>query len=53
MMFTRLGFTMFHLEAYRNHATDEPAFMPVQVLRSRSAMSAFFARPPSSSHRRH
>lgn len=43
MMFTRLGFTMFHLEAYQNHALDEPSYVPVQVMRSRSAMSAFFA----------
>jgi hypothetical protein len=43
MMFTRIGFTMFHLEAYQNHALDEPAYFPVQVIRSRNAMSAFFA----------
>jgi len=43
MMFTRLGFTMFHLEAFQNHDPDEPAFFPVQVVRSRNAMSAFFA----------
>lgn len=42
MMFTRLGFTMFHLEAYQNHALDEPSYFPVQVVRSRNAMSAFF-----------
>lgn len=42
MMFTRLGFTMFHLEAYQNHALDEPSYVPVQVMRSRAAMSAFF-----------
>ncbi len=47
MMFTRLGFTMFHLESYQNHAAEEPAYFPVQVIRSRNAMSAFFA-----SHRR-
>ncbi|MFN0252514.1 MAG: hypothetical protein ACKV2T_36895 [Kofleriaceae bacterium] len=45
MMFTRIGFTMFHLEAYQNHALDEPSYFPVQVLRSRNAMSAFFAIP--------
>jgi hypothetical protein len=43
MMFTRLGFTMFHLEAYQNHDPDETAYFPVQVMRSRNAMSAFFA----------
>lgn len=42
MMFTRLGFTMFHLEAYQNHTLDEPSYFPVQVMRSRNAMSAFF-----------
>lgn len=42
MMFTRLGFTMFHLEAYQNHDPEEPAYVPVQVMRSRAAMSAFF-----------
>lgn len=44
MMFTRLGFTMFHLEAYQNHDPDEPAYVPVQVIRSRNAMSAFLRR---------
>ncbi len=43
MMFTRLGFTMIHLEAYQNHGPDETAYFPVQVMRSRNAMSAFFA----------
>jgi hypothetical protein len=43
MMFTRLGFTMFHLEAYQTCAVDEPTYFPVQVVRSRNAMSAFFA----------
>ncbi len=43
MMFTRLGFTMFHLEQYQNHDPAEPAYVPVQVMRSRNAMSAFFA----------
>ncbi|MGE3768885.1 MAG: hypothetical protein AB7L94_41925 [Kofleriaceae bacterium] len=42
-MFTRLGFTMFHLEQYQNHDPAEPAYVPVQVMRSRNAMSAFFA----------
>ncbi|NVB78170.1 MAG: hypothetical protein HOV81_07240 [Kofleriaceae bacterium] len=42
-MVTRLGFTMFHLETYQNHAAGEPAFVPVQVMRSRNAMSAFSA----------
>lgn len=45
MMFKRLGFTMFHLEAYQNRAQEEPAYFPVQVMRSRNAMSAFFANP--------
>lgn len=45
MMFTRLGFTMFHLEAYQTRALDEPAYVPVQVMRPRHAMSAFFAPP--------
>jgi hypothetical protein len=43
MMFTRLGFTMFHLETYQNHSLDEPAYFPVQVVRSRNAVSAFFS----------
>lgn len=44
MMFTRLGFTMFHLERYQNHDPDETAYFPVQVIRSRNAMSAFLVR---------
>jgi hypothetical protein len=41
MMFTRLGFTMFHLETYQNRDPGEPEYVPVQVMRSRNAMSVF------------
>lgn len=37
---TRIGFTMFRLESYQNHASDEPAFVPVELISTRNAMSA-------------
>lgn len=41
MQFTRLGFTMYRLEAYQTHDLHEPAYVAVQLLRSRNTMSIF------------